>query len=66
MITLTFHAETEDDARTYIDALKWRGLVQEFDNYLRGQAKYQSNEGAAKVRDTLHYCIREEGLRLWE
>lgn len=66
MIDLTFHVETEDEAKTYIDGPRWRGLVQGFDNYLRSEAKYKDDAAARTLREELFLRIQEAGLCLWE
>lgn len=69
--TLTFTLpEEEIEYTAAVQALKWKGLVWELDQYLRSELKYNEAlnqaEGDAlqKVRDKLYELLRDDGLLL--
>ncbi len=68
-ITLTFDSNEEaEEARTALDAGKWKILVWDLDQYLRGKIKYCSdNEDPAAyetVREKLRDILEEYNLNL--
>lgn len=62
-----------EDREAYEDALngsKYRGILQEFDNYLRGRLKYeelpeQIQEALQAARDKLHEEASSSGASIW-
>jgi len=68
-ITLEFDSNEEaEEARTALDANKWKILAWDFDQYLRGKIKYcPDNEDPAAyetVREKLRDILEELGLKL--
>lgn len=55
---------------TQMDGEKWKGVVWDFSDYLRSQAKYndaltaEERECYEVIREKLYELINEEGLRL--
>jgi hypothetical protein len=68
-ITLEFDSNEEaEEARTALDAGKWKILAWDLDQYLRGKIKYcPDNEDPAAyetVREKLRDILEELGLKL--
>jgi hypothetical protein len=68
-ITLTFDSNEEaEEARTALDAGKWKILAWDLDQYLRGKIKYcPDNEDPAAyetVREKLRDILEEYNLNL--
>jgi transcriptional regulator of acetoin/glycerol metabolism len=74
-IILEFDSDEEkDDARTALDAYKWKGVVWDLDQKLREITKYgyvgkveateQERELAEKLRTTLREILEEFNLNL--
>jgi hypothetical protein len=68
-ITLTFDSNEEaEEARTALDAGKWKILAWDLDQYLRGKIKYcPDNEDPAAyetVREKLRDILEEYNLKL--
>jgi len=50
---------------------KYRGVIQEFDNYLRGRLKYEdlpedADEALDKAREQLYSIAEEHDVKVWE
>lgn len=66
-ITMTY--EMPEDQFEFMDAYKgwqWRLIVQELDEWLRREIKYQDKEHFQEVRDELHELLDTSGLRVWD
>ena len=65
----TFNLETQEgkDAHARAShAADMAGVLWDFDQYLRGEAKYNGDEAAAKFRDKLWEMMREHSIDLDE
>ena len=49
------------------DGLRWRQVVIDIDNYLRGESKYQENNltSVAELRDKIREVCDDKDLKLW-
>lgn len=49
------------------DGLRWRQVVIDIDNYLRGESKYQDNDmpGIQQMRDKIREICDDKDLKLW-
>jgi hypothetical protein len=68
-ITLTFDSNEEaEEARTALDAGKWRILAWHLDQYLRNKVKHCPDDedfhAYEAVRDKLHSLLEESNLNL--
>ncbi len=45
---------------------RWKLIVSELDEWLRGQIKYNEKEALQEARDKLHELTGDEGLSIWE
>ena len=59
------------DAKVALDAQKWRGFAQDFDEYLRQEIKWGQHPPKAedtfqRIRDEFYKRLEEEGLALWD
>ena len=66
-VTMTY--EMPEDHFEFMDAYngwRWKLLVQEFDEWLRQQIKYQDKEHLQEARDKLHELLDTSGLRIWD
>ena len=68
-IILEFDSDEErDDARTALDAYKWKGAVWDLDQYLRNKVKYcpdnEDPEAYQAVRDKLIELLEDYKLNL--
>ena len=70
-VTLEFNTDEErEDMETAINGWKWKMLVWDLDQYLRGELKYndkltgEAYEAVEKIREVLHELKSESGLLL--
>jgi hypothetical protein len=49
------------------DGLKWRQVVIDIDNYLRGESKYQDNDltSVAELREKIREICDAKDLKMW-
>jgi hypothetical protein len=68
-ITLTFDSNEEaEEARTALDASKWKIVAWDLDQYLRGKVKYcpdnEDPEAYQAIRNKLRELLEEYNLNL--
>ena len=70
-VILEFDTDEErEDMETAINGWKWKMLVWDLDQYLRGELKYndkltgEAYEAVDKIRETLYELKNESGLKL--
>lgn len=68
-IILEFDSDEErDDARTALDAYKWKGAVWDLDQHLRNKVKYcpdnEDPEAYQAIRDKLRELLEDYNLNL--
>ena len=64
-VTFEFDADTEAvDIRTHVDAVSWKSLAWDLDQFLRRKVKYseQNVEQYEKARDMLHELMSDHNL----
>ena len=66
--TLTFDLDNPEDRDRHSDALNgaaWKGVVTQFDEWLRNKIKYtEESDWADEARRVLRECIIEDGLSI--
>jgi len=45
---------------------KWKGVLQDLDEWLKGQIKHADREELEEVRDKLYEKLADHGLLLWD
>lgn len=60
----TFETDDKEEAQDVINATTWKALVWEFDQYLRGEYKYNDDEKADEYREKLRELINDYNLNL--
>lgn len=60
----TFETDDREEAQDAMNGTTWKALVWDFDQYLRGEYKYNNNEATYEIREKLRELINDYNLNL--